>query len=143
MNFLVLTPDGVGSTYLQRALTVYLNASGDDYYNTHELLNGLSLDQNNNLYKMMKGYTQSLPEICELLKSNQAKIISRLAQYHVESRRKGYPPIPPKGIVMHPRWQTNRTIMERNMLEDYEPFYNICNDIFDKKIYCTRDPFDG
>ena len=48
MNFLVLTPDGVGSTYLQRALTVYLNASGKEYYNSHELLNGLELDNNKN-----------------------------------------------------------------------------------------------
>ena len=59
MNFLILTPDGVGSTYLQRALTVYLNASGEEYFNTHELLNGLSLDLNMNLYKVMRGYRQS------------------------------------------------------------------------------------
>ena len=43
MNYLILTPDGVGSTYLQRALTVYLNCAGKDYYNPHELLNGLQL----------------------------------------------------------------------------------------------------
>ena len=66
MNFLVLTPDGVGSTYLQRALTVYLNISGDDYYNTHELLNGLLLDNDGNLFKKMQGYCQSLSEICKL-----------------------------------------------------------------------------
>ena len=35
MNFLILTPDGVGSTYLQRALTIYLNTSGHEYFNTH------------------------------------------------------------------------------------------------------------
>jgi hypothetical protein len=39
-NYLILTPDGVGSTYLQRALTVYLHSAGLDYWNTHELLNG-------------------------------------------------------------------------------------------------------
>ena len=75
MNFLVLTPDGVGSTYLQRALTVYLNASGAVYYNTHELLNGLMLDHYGNLHKRMKGYSQPLSEICELLEINKAKII--------------------------------------------------------------------
>ena len=40
-NYLILTPDGVGSTYLQRALTVYLQCADLDYWNTHELLNGL------------------------------------------------------------------------------------------------------
>ena len=141
MNFLVLTPDGVGSTYLQRALTVYLNASGADYYNTHELLNGLELDHNGNLYKKMKGYSQPLSEICELLKSNQAKIISRLAQYHIEDRLAGRNPIPPKGIEINPRW-CEREILERNKKEDYGILYATCNDTFDKKVYCTRDPFE-
>ena len=49
-NFLVLTPDGVGSTYLQRALTVYLQSAELDYWNTHELLNGLTVEDGN-LYK--------------------------------------------------------------------------------------------
>ena len=141
MNFLVLTPDGVGSTYLQRALTVYLNASGDDYYNTHELLNGLELDSNGNLYKLMKGYSQSLSEICELLKSNQAKIISRLAQYHVENRLAGKNITPPKDIKINPKWGS-QDILEQNKKEDYRTLYDTCNDIFDKKIYCTRDPFE-
>ena len=117
MNFLVLTPDGVGSTYLQRALTFYLNASGDDYYNTHELLNGLELDSNGNLYKLMKGYSQSLSEICELLKSNQAKIISRLAQYHVENRLAGKNITPPKDIKINPKWGS-QDILEQNKKED-------------------------
>ena len=141
MNFLVLTPDGVGSTYLQRALTFYLNASGDDYYNTHELLNGLELDSNGNLYKLMKGYSQSLSEICELLKSNQAKIISRLAQYHVENRLAGKNITPPKDIKINPKWGS-QDILEQNKKEDYRTLYDTCNDIFDKKIYCTRDPFE-
>ena len=141
MNFLVLTPDGVGSTYLQRALTVYLNASGPDYYNTHELLNGLELDFNGNLYKKMKGYSQSLSEICELLKSNQAKIISRLAQYHIDGRLAGRNPLPPKGIKINPRWWAHH-LPERNKKENYKFFYNVCNHTFGKKIYCTRDPFE-
>ena len=141
MNFLVLTPDGVGSTYLQRALTVYLNASGDDYYNTHELLNGLELDSNGNLYKLMKGYSQSLSEICELLKSNKAKIISRLAQYHIDGRLAGRNPLPPKGIKINPRWWAHH-LPERNKKENYKFFYNVCNHTFGKKIYCTRDPFE-
>lgn len=123
MNFLVLTPDGVGSTYLQRALTVYLNASGEDYYNTHEILNGLALDRNNNLFKVKKRYTQSISDICKLLDINQAKIVSRLAQYHVENRLANDPPL-------------------TDTKEDYEFFYSVCNDIYDKKMYCIRDPFE-
>ena len=106
MNFLVLTPDGVGSTYLQRALTVYLNASGEDYYNTHEILNGLALDRNNNLFKVKKRYTQSISDICKLLDINQAKIVSRLAQYHVENRLANDPPL-------------------TDTKEDYEFFYSV------------------
>ena len=141
MNFLVLTPDGVGSTYLQRALTVYLNASGAVYYNTHELLNGLMLDHYGNLHKRMKGYSQPLSEICELLEINKAKIISRLALYHIDGRLAGRNPIPPKGIEINPKW-CGREILERNKKEDYKFFYDVCNHTFGKKIYCTRDPFE-
>jgi len=69
-NYLILTPHGVGSTYLQRALTVYLNSAELDYWNTHELLNGLSLLEGN-LYneelEYSQRYSQTIPEICELL----------------------------------------------------------------------------
>ena len=139
MNFLVLTPDGVGSTYLQRALTVYLNASGKEYYNSHELLNGLELDNNKNLYKVMKGYRQSLQEICQLLDSNEGNIISRLAQYHVENRSNGKMPTPPKGVPQRP---VSVDILQRNSKEDYIPFYKKCNTAFDKILYCIRDPFE-
>ena len=140
MNFLVLTPDGVGSTYLQRALTVYLNASGDDYYNTHELLNGLMLDDHKNLFKRMQGYRQPISKICMLLEINRAKIISRLAQYHVENRRSGKSIMndPPKGLSV----PIPKEFLERNMTEDYKPLYDTCHNIFGKIIYCTRDPFE-
>ena len=141
MNFLVLTPDGVGSTYLQRALTVYLNISGDDYYNTHELLNGLLLDNDGNLFKKMQGYCQSLSEICKLLETNRAKIISRLAKYHIDNRLEGKNPIPPKGIYVRPYTQ-GLQVIERNKKENYKFFYDVCNHTFGKKIYCTRDPFE-
>ena len=139
MNFLILTPDGVCSTYLQRALTVYLNASGEEYFNTHELLNGLSLDLNMNLYKVMRGYRQSLQEICDLLDANQGKLVSRLAQYHVENRSNGNIPTPPKGVPQRP---VPIEILERNSKEDYLPFYEKCNTTFDKILYCVRDPFE-
>lgn len=118
MNFLILTPDGVGSTYLQRALTVYLNSAGLDYCNTHELLNGLELDKTNMLFKNFDfEYSQSVGEISSLLESNQANLVSRIAQYHVVERQK----------------------VKR---EDYAQFYKLCNRMYGKVIHCTRDPFE-
>ena len=37
-NYLILTPDGVGSTYLARALTVYLQSVDLDYWNTNDTI---------------------------------------------------------------------------------------------------------
>ena len=139
MNFLILTPDGVGSTYLQRALTVYLNTSGHEYFNTHELLNGVELDHEGNLYKRFKGYRQSLQEICDMLDANQGQLVSRVAQYHIESRLSGQFPKPPKGIRTRP---ISTDILQRNQKEDYTPFYKKCKSVFDKIIYCVRDPFE-
>ena len=117
-NYLILTPDGVGSTYLQRALTVYLHSAELDYWNTHELLNGLA-QYNGNLYKNFDlGYTQSLSKICELLQSTSNSLVSRIAQYHVINRSNE------KGK------------------ENYQQFYDACNKKFDKIFYCTRDPFE-
>lgn len=118
MNYLILTPDGVGSTYLQRALTVYLNSAGLEYWNTHELLNGVELDKNFTLIKNFDlNYTQSIEEIFNLLKNNRANLVSRIAQYHVVNRQK-------------------------QKTEDYSDFYNLCNHVYDRIIYCTRDPFE-
>lgn len=116
-NFLVLTPDGVGSTYLQRSLTVYLQCAGLDYWNTHELLNGLG-NQDGNLYKNWKyQYTQSLDEICNLLLVTGNLLVSRIARYHI----------------------TNR-LEERK--EDYTAFYKECNRKFNTILFCERDPFE-
>lgn len=118
MNYLILTPDGVGSTLLQRALTVYLNSAGLDYYNTHELLNGLCLAENRALIKDFSvGYSQSLGEIQNLLNKNSANLVSRLADYHVYNR-------------------SNRK------KENYIDFYKFCNQYYSKIIYCVRDPFE-
>lgn len=117
-NYLILTPDGVGSTYLQRALTVYLHSAKLDYWNTHELLNGLS-QYNGSLYKNFDlGYSQSVSKICELLQSTSNSLVSRIAQYHVINR------------------------LDEKEKENYQQFYNTCNKKFDKIFYCTRDPFE-
>ena len=116
-NYLILTPDGVGSTYLQRALTVYLHSAGLDYWNTHELLNGLGLSEGN-LYKDFSlEYSQTLPELCGLLESTSNSLVSRIAQYHIIAR-----------------------LEEKK--ENYQQLYDICNKKFDKIFYCTRDPFE-
>ena len=148
MNYLVLTPDGVGSTYLQRALTIYLNSSGLEYYNTHELLNGLSLDSDNNLYKERKGriaeernivgYSQSLEEIINLIEKNEGNVVSRIAQYHVEDRLAGEWPYWISGMSD----KGNMALAERNKHEDYTKFYDTCRNNYDKIFYCTRDPFE-
>lgn len=116
-NYLILTPDGVGSTYLQRALTVYLHSAGLDYWNTHELLNGLEISQGNLYKNFNSGYSQSVTEICKLLESTSNSLVSRIAQYHI-TRRLG-----------------------KNK-EDYQQLYDVCNKKFDKIFYCTRDPFE-
>ena len=116
-NYLILTPDGVGSTYLQRALTVYLHSAGLDYWNTHALLNGLDL-LDGNLYKDFNfGYSQTIPEICGLLESTSNSLVSRIAQYHITGRLE-------------------------NKKENYQQLYDVCNKKFDKIFYCTRDPFE-
>ena len=116
-NFLVLTPDGVGSTYLQRALTVYLQCANLDYWNTHELLNGLEI-KDGNLYKNWAGkYNQTVEEICRMLLVTGNFLVSRLAHYHVKSRSK-------------------------LRVEDYDILYKECNRKFNTIIFCERDPFE-
>ena len=116
-NYLILTPDGVGSTYLQRALTVYLQCADLDYWNTHELLNGLS-SQDGNLYKdWTHNYSQSLIEICNLLLVTGNFLVSRIARYHITSRLKEHD-------------------------EDYSILYKECNRKFNNILFCERDPFE-
>lgn len=118
-NYLILTPDGVGSTYLQRALTVYLQYANLDYWNTHELLNGLG-NRDGNLYKDFGlGYTQTLDEICNLLLITGNLLVSRVANYHVAQRQ-----------------------TENNSNENYNIFYKECNRKFNNIIFCERDPFE-
>lgn len=116
-NYLVLTPDGVGSTYLQRALCVYLNSAGLDYWNTHELLNGLGLYQGNLCKKFELHHSQTVSEICDLITSTKNNLVSRIAQYHITGRLK-------------------------KRKENYQNLYDTCNTKFDKIFYCTRDPFE-
>ena len=97
MNVLILTPDRVGSTLLQRMLTIYMLRQGFDrpVINLHELTNGLVKYYHTDLNQEVLGkpqgtewsYYQSLPEVIDLLKSVEHYKTSRLAHYHIVQRQ--------------------------------------------------------
>lgn len=94
MNVLVLTPDAVGSTLLQRLVTVYmqLQSFSKPIINLHELTNGLHSYYNEVFNQEVLGkprnrnYHQSLEEIQRLLESVDHYKTSRLAKYHLNRR---------------------------------------------------------
>ena len=97
MNVLILTPDRVGSTLLQRVLTIYMLRREFDkpVINLHELTNGLESYYNTTLNQLVLGkprgtdwgYYQTLEEITNLLKSADHYKTSRLAHYHIVNRK--------------------------------------------------------
>lgn len=97
MNVLILTPDAVGSTLLQRLITIYMQFHEFDrpVINLHELTNGLekyySPDFNREIVSKKRvenwGYYQSLQEVVEMLSSVDHYKTSRLAQYHIRLRQ--------------------------------------------------------
>jgi len=96
MNILVLTPDRVGSSLLQRVLTVYMNNSNDvpkPVVNVHELCNGIKeyhSDDYNEILLAEGGMDerwQSLSLITDKLKKvPHHSIVCRLAHYHIVRR---------------------------------------------------------
>lgn len=97
MNVLILTPDAVGSTLLQRLITIYMQFHVYDrpVINLHELTNGLekyySPEFNREILSKKKvqnwTYYQTLEQIVDLLSSVDHYKTSRLAQYHINSRK--------------------------------------------------------
>lgn len=96
MNVLILTPDAVGSTLLQRLITIYMQFHRYDkpVINLHELTNGLVKYYNSHCEQEVLGkkegkwgYYQNLKEIVELLDSADHYKTSRLAQYHIKNRQ--------------------------------------------------------
>ena len=97
MNILILTPDRVGSTLLQRMITVYMNDNSYDkpVINLHELSNGV-IKYYSDVFKQEVlgkhdstndwGYWQTLPEVTNLLKESDHYVTSRLAHYHLKKR---------------------------------------------------------
>ena len=122
-NVLILTPDRVGSTLLQRLVTIYMLRKGGDkpIINLHELTNGLMKYYSPLFNKEVlgepsnggrRGYYQSLTEITNLLNSVDHYKTSRLAHYHIKNRQ--------------------------DPMAEQVPFYNYLNDNF-YIISCRRD----
>jgi len=97
MNILVLTPDRVGSTLLQKFLTMTMQNYdyGKPVINLHEITNGL-ISYHSDTYgqtvlgkpsKELWGYHQKLEEVVTLLSSADHYKVSRLAQYHILNRK--------------------------------------------------------
>ena len=97
MNVLILTPDAVGSTLLQRLITIYMQFHNYDkpVINLHELTNGLTKYYNQNFNQEVLGkpqdkpwgYYQTLNDIINLLDSTDHYKTSRLAHYHIRNRQ--------------------------------------------------------
>ena len=96
MNVLVLTPDAVGSTLLQRLITIYMQFHDFDrpVINLHELTNGLRKYHNTTFNQEILGkpngnwgYFQTLQQIVEMLSSVEHYKTSRLAYYHIKNRQ--------------------------------------------------------
>lgn len=96
MNVLILTPDRVGSTLLQRLVTIYATINDPDILtvNLHELTNGIVQYQNTVYNRMMLGkreggwgYHQKLHEVVGLLESADHDVTARLAHYHIKNRK--------------------------------------------------------
>jgi hypothetical protein len=115
MNTLILTPDGVGSTILQRLLTMTLYLEKIKVINTHELTNGLYLKKGILAKDFNLNYSQKLEEIIELIKQSDknTQIISRLAKYHLDARQ--------------------------DSVQSQKIFFKFLNNFYEKKIMCIRN----
>jgi len=115
MNYLILTPDGVGSTILQRLITITLYLEKQNVVNTHELTNGIELRNKIATKNFDLKYTQSLGEISDILQNSQAQtsLVSRIAKYHLDNRN--------------------------DPVDDCQKFYGFVNQHFGKKIMCIRE----
>ena len=99
MNVLILTPDAVGSTLLQRLLTIYMQFHEFDQpvINLHELTNGILPYWNAEFNREMlgkpdtstgqRGYFQTLEEVVDILESVTHYKTARVAAYHIRNRQ--------------------------------------------------------
>jgi len=97
MNVLILTPDAVGSTLLQRLITIYMQFHEFDrpVINLHELTNGIETYYSPEFQREIVskrpvkawGYYQTLEEIVAILGRVDHYKTSRLAHYHLKNRQ--------------------------------------------------------
>ncbi len=114
MNYLILTPDGVGSTILQRLLTMAFHLEKHPVQNTHELTDGIELQEGIVIKNYELKYSQSLDEIANIIqKQEQITLVSRLAKYHLDNRK--------------------------DPATDCQDFYKFLNTHFERKIMCVRE----
>ncbi len=115
MNYLILTPDGVGSTLLQRLLTMNVYLENHAVINTHELTNGIELENGIATKRHDYEYSQSLAEITNIVKTSDVKttLVSRVAKYHLDNRK--------------------------DTTKDCQRFYEFLNNHFKTKIACVRE----
>lgn len=115
MNTLILTPDGVGSTILQRLVTMALYLEKMPVVNTHELTNGLVLRNHIANKDFDLGYTQTLEQIMNILEesSSDTRLVSRVAKYHLDNRK--------------------------DSPAEQEKFFLFLNTFYQKKIMCVRE----
>lgn len=120
MNYLILSPFNVGSTFLTSMLAVYLNAAGYNVYETQALIKRTGfLDSNAKIYDTAM-YTQSLDKIEELLSKNTRSLVTRITTAHVNERMSV--------------WGKSN--------ENFFKFYKFLNEYFDKIIFLNRSPFE-
>ena len=114
MNILILTPDGVGSTILQRLITMTLYLEKVPVINTHELTNGLILKNHIATKNFDLKYEQTLDQIIDILKqsSKDIQLVSRVAKYHLDARQ--------------------------DEIGQQEKFFAFLNKFYNKKIICLR-----
>jgi len=99
MNVIILTPDRVGSTLLQRLITLYMLGYEFDkpVINLHELTNGLTTYYSDVFNQQVVGkpkkklgqtygYYQTLPTIVNMLDQVDHYKTARLAHYHIVRR---------------------------------------------------------
>tara|TARA_B100001094_G_scaffold331985_1_gene402256 strand:- start:72 stop:980 length:909 start_codon:yes stop_codon:yes gene_type:complete len=115
MNYLVVSSGGMGSTILQRLITLVLYIENIKVINTHDLVNKvIGLDNEGNITRNFKiQYGQTLPEIENILNKANKKVtlVSRLSKDHIDYRKD----------------------------ENVEKFYTFTKTFFPKIISCERE----
>ena len=117
MNYLLLSAGGMGSTILQRLITLVYHIENVEIINTHDIVNKvLMLDSDNNVRRNGKiQYGQSLKEIQSILENSNTNtsLMSRLSKDHIDFRK--------------------------DNAQDTNKFYEFLKKFYEKQIFCERE----